>query len=93
VKFHITGRGWSSIVTIEDGTVKDVDNDSIEILRYKNWEHVQKKCAEWGWEVEEIPEISVYDVVTPEATTFICHTPTTIEACWPFPKEWITTDI
>ena len=62
MKFQITGKSFSSIVEIENGTVKDVDNESISVIKYKNWEQVQSDCKRWGWEVEEIPEVDMLNI-------------------------------
>ncbi len=59
MKFTITGRDWSSLVEVEDGTVKSADNESISILVGKNWDHVQKKCGDWGWTIEPYEQIEV----------------------------------
>lgn len=74
MKFQITGKGWTSVVEIEDNTVKVTENDCISIFTGKNWEYIRGKCAEYGWDVEEIDEITFME---PTAT---------IHIGWPFPE-------
>ena len=81
MKFQITGKSFTSIVEIEDGTVKDVDNESISVLKYKNWDKVKDDCKRWGWEVVEIPEIVLFDAVDPGEQI------ATVHIDWPFPTE------
>ena len=45
-------------LSIEEGKVTDVDNESISVFKFKNWDHVKERCGRYGWEVVEFPEVS-----------------------------------
>ena len=58
MKAQINGKGFSAILSIEEGKVTDVDNESISVFKFKNWDHVKERCGRYGWEVVEFPEVS-----------------------------------
>ena len=81
MKAQINGKGFSAILSIEEGKVTDVDNESISVFKFKNWDHVKERCGRYGWEVIELPEITLHDVVDPGELTV------TVNLNWPFPED------
>jgi len=75
MKFQLTGKGWSSVIEIEDNIVKSTENECISVFQGKNWEYIREKCKEYGWDVEEVNEITFLDA-TGE-----------VHLGWPFPES------
>jgi len=81
MKAQINGKGFTALLDIEEGKVVDIDNESISVFKYKNWESVKERCIRYGWEVLELPEITLFDAVDPgeQIATYYLD--------WPFPSD------
>ena len=64
VRYVISYKGGSGILEVEENVVKSVEDETLGVFQYKNWDHVKDRMHKYGWQIDEVPEIVVEDVVS-----------------------------